>query len=100
MIRIPVALMLILTLAVGVLAKEDLEAEYDRTARRKAPRDRFPVLDNPKMTPAARVEDVRDDEPVIGIAIGKEAKAYPVSVMGRHELANDTCGGVPIAVSW
>ena len=100
MIRIPVALMLTLTLAVGAFAEEDLEAEYDRTARRAAARDHFTVLDNPKMTPAARVEDVRDDEPVIGIVIGKEAKAYPVSVMGRHELANDTCGKVPIAVSW
>jgi len=92
--------MLTLTFAVGALAKEDLEVEYDRTARRAAKRDAFPVLDNPKMTPAAQARDVRDDEPVIGIAIGKEAKAYPVSVMGRHELANDTCGKVPIAVSW
>ena len=101
MTRIPVALALSLALAASALAEEDLEAEYDRTARRAAPRDRFPVLDSPKMTKAAEAgEDVRDDEPVIGIAIRGEAKAYPLSVMGRHELANDTCGKVPIAVSW
>jgi hypothetical protein len=42
---------------------------------------------------------VRPDDPVIGIEIGGEAKAYPLVVMGSHELANDVCGGKPIAVS-
>ena len=100
MIRTLTGLMLTLSLAVVAIAEEDIEAEYDRTARRATARDGFPVLNNPKMTPAGRARDVRDDEPVIGIAIGKEAKAYPLSVMGRHELANDTCGKQPIAVSW
>ena len=100
MTRVLTGLMLTLSLAVVAFAEEDLEAEYDRTARRAAARDSFPVLNNPKMTPASRVRDVRDDEPIIGIVIGKEAKAYPLSVMGRHELANDTCGRQPIAVSW
>ena len=79
---------------------EDLEAEYDRSARRAAPRDRFLVLNDPELTSAAKAKGIRDDEPVIGIVIGKEAKAYPISVMGVHELANDKCGGEPIAVSW
>jgi hypothetical protein len=37
---------------------------------------------------------------VIGIARGREAKAYPISIMGVHELGNDTIDRVPIAVSW
>ncbi len=88
-------------LATGLAAQEaDLEAEYDRTARRGAKRDQFPVLTDPKMTPAAKAKDIRDDEPVIGVAIGKEAQAYPMSVMGVHELVNTRCGKAPIAVSW
>ena len=37
---------------------------------------------------------------VIGITHAGEAKAYPVVIMGIHELGNDTIGGIPIAVSW
>ena len=67
------------------------------------PRDAFPVFDNPPMLSAAEAEEqglVFDRDAVIGVAHGDEAKAYPVTVMGVHELGNDTIGGVPIAVSW
>jgi hypothetical protein len=37
---------------------------------------------------------------VIGVARGREAKAYPITIMGVHELGNDTVDGVPIAVTW
>jgi len=37
---------------------------------------------------------------VIGVRVGGAAKAYPVHVMGVHELVNDVCGDVPIAASW
>ena len=67
------------------------------------PRDAFPVFDNPKMLSAAEAERVGvvfDSAVVIGVAHNGDAKAYPVAVMGVHELGNDTLGGVPIAVSW
>jgi len=43
---------------------------------------------------------VYDRDPVIGVSINGEATAYPVTVMGVHELGNDTVGGVPITVEW
>ena len=61
------------------------------------------MLDHPAMAEPDSAEarrTVRSDDWVIGVAIGGEAKAYPIAVMGRHELANDTCGERPIAVSW
>lgn len=77
------------------------EREFKRNARRAVPRDAFPVLNHPTMVGAERGDRaLEDDEPVIGIDLGGEQKAYPVAVMGRHELANDTCGGIPVAVSW
>lgn len=79
---------------------DDLEADYERHSMRAAQRDAFPVLYDPELTPAGEADDIRDDEPVIGIALGGEAKAYPIAIMGRHELANDSCGGQPIAASW
>jgi len=77
----------------------DPDKEFERNSMRAAPRDAFPVLDDPKMTPAADAK-IKNDAWVIGVVVNNEAKAYPVRVMGRHELVNDTCGGEPIAASW
>ena len=79
---------------------KDIEADYDRRARRAVPRDAFPVLFDPTLTPADRATGIDDDEPVIGVERGGDARAYPISIMGRHELVNDTCHGDPIAASW
>ena len=43
---------------------------------------------------------IYDRDPIIGVYYNGEAKAYPITVMGVHELGNDTIGGLPIAVSW
>ena len=67
------------------------------------PRDAFPVFDDPEMLSAAEAEKqevIFDRDVVIGVAHNGEAKAYPITIMGVHELGNDTIGGVPIAVSW
>ena len=67
------------------------------------PRDAFPVFDDPPMLDAAQAEArrlVRPRDAVIGVAHGGQAKAYPVSMMGVHELGNDTIGGVPIVIGW
>ena len=67
------------------------------------PRDAFPVFDHPRMVSAAEAELsglIQSRDAVIGITHGREAKAYPITVMGVHELGNDTIDGIPIAVSW
>ena len=67
------------------------------------PRDAFPVFDDPRMLSAAEAEAgqfIFDRDIIIGVAHNGEAKAYPVTIMGVHELGNDTIGGVPVAVSW
>ncbi len=66
-------------------------------------RDAFPVFENPRMLGAAEAERqglIFDRDAVIGVAHGKQAKAYPITIMGVHELGNDTLDGIPIAVSW
>ena len=37
---------------------------------------------------------------VIGVAVGGEARAYPVRLLNWHEVALDEVGGVPLAVTW
>lgn len=78
---------------------KDKQGDYERYSRRAAPRDKFPVFDNPKMTAAAD-STMDDNEFVIGVVCDGEAKAYPITVMGKHELGNDVCGKAHITVSW
>ncbi len=79
---------------------DKLEADYKANGHRAVPRDAFHVFNNPKMTPAAKSSTVQLDEPVVGVFIGGQAKAYPISTLKHSELINDMCGGVPIAASW
>ena len=37
---------------------------------------------------------------VIGVVIAGVARAYPIRVLNWHEVANDTLGGRPVAVTW
>jgi hypothetical protein len=37
---------------------------------------------------------------VIGVSIGGEARAYPITLLNGHEIALDDLGGVPIAVTY
>ena len=39
-------------------------------------------------------------EQVLGLSIGGEHHAYPISVLSRHEIVNDVVGGQPVAVTW
>lgn len=40
------------------------------------------------------------EEGVLGVSIGGEDRAYPVSMLSRHEIVNDVVGGEPVAVTW
>lgn len=78
-----------------------LEEDYLQNSRRAAPRDGFPVLHNPdKASVEEADQSLKDNEWVIGVEINGEASAYPVRIMGFHELINDQVGGLPITVCW
>ena len=82
----------------GALAAPALAIEYTGITR-----DTFPVFNDPLMLSAEQAEQRRLVFPraaVIGVAHGTSAKAYPIAVMGIHELGNDTIDGIPIAISW
>lgn len=64
------------------------------------PRDNIPAIDNPAFVPAGEETELTDQEPVIGLVLNGEAKAYPLRVMIWHEIANDTIGGVPVTVTY
>ncbi len=73
------------------------------------PRDFLRSLDEPvviagsQIAPrneAERVKYAVSTDRVIGITINGESRAYPLQLMNVHEVANDTLGGVPIAVTY
>ena len=37
---------------------------------------------------------------VVGVALGDEAKAFPLKILDYHEAVNDDVGGVPVAVTY
>lgn len=61
----------------------------------------YPVLSSPRIVPAAEAK-IGDAELVIGVVIGREARAYPVNLMWgpQSETINDTLGGAPVAATW
>ena len=62
--------------------------------------DRIPAIDEPKFAPAREIDFLADNEPVLSVRLGDEARAYPVQIMIWHELVNDTVDGSPVAVSY
>lgn len=63
-------------------------------------RDRIPSIDDPKFIPIGDETDIPDREPVVSLVINGDARAYPLRIMMWHEIANDTVGGVPVAVTY
>jgi len=64
------------------------------------PKDGIPAIDDPRFRPVAEVDDLADAEPVIGLTVSGESRAYPLRVLTWHEIANDVIGGVPVAVTY
>ena len=64
------------------------------------PLDGIPAIDDPQAVSADAVRFMRDTDTVFGVRIGGEHRAYPVKVLGWHELLNDTVGGEPVTLSF
>jgi len=74
---------------------------WDEIAWGGVKKDGIPSLDQPKMIPADEADWLDDDEPVFGLVINGEARAYPLRIMDWHELANITFNnGTPVALSY
>lgn len=62
--------------------------------------DGIPSLDNPELIPAADADYLADTDLVFGVEINGDARAYPLRIMGWHEMFNETIGGVPVALAY
>ena len=66
------------------------------------PKDGIPSIDKPRYAAIKDIEpgNMAATEPVIGVIINGQARAYPLSVLTWHEIVNDELGGVPISVTY
>jgi hypothetical protein len=63
------------------------------------PKDGIPAIDDPAFAPVTEVQ-LADNEPVLGLSIDGDARAYPLRILIWHEIVNDMVGGVPVAVTY
>ncbi len=62
--------------------------------------DGIPALDNPKHISVSKATYLQDDDEVFGVKINGDARAYPLRIMGWHEMFNDVIGGVPVSLAY
>jgi hypothetical protein len=62
--------------------------------------DGIPALDNAAMISPNEASYLEPDEPVFGISINGDHRAYPLRILDWHEMANDVVGGVPVSLAY
>lgn len=64
-------------------------------------RDGIPPIDEPTFDDIdAASEWLADQSPVVAVEIDGAARAYPLAIMTRHEIVNDTFDEIPVAVTF
>jgi hypothetical protein len=58
----------------------------------------IPELNDAATISVAEADYMVADEVVFGAVVNGEARAYPVRILGHHELANDTLGGEAVSL--
>jgi hypothetical protein len=64
------------------------------------PLEGIPALDRPRAVPADQAGYLEDGERVFGVSLGGEQRAYPLRILGWHEMVNDVVGGEPVSLSY
>lgn len=95
----PIAALIIIILCV-LNTKESLSREdKGNDIRDVLPPDAIPAIRDPEFVSAHEAQ-IHPDEPVIGLSINGDNRAYSVYLLNSHEIANDVVGGKPVAVTW
>lgn len=60
----------------------------------------IPVVRDPAFIPPSQATFLEDDDLVLGVLSGGEAKAYPIRILGLYEVINDHVGDQAISATW
>lgn len=74
--------------------------DYSEIMSGGPPRDGIPPIDRPVFVNVADYKELSDRDPVIGLEINGDARAYPLRVLIWHEIVNDVVGGKPVTITY
>lgn len=60
----------------------------------------YVAVHNPEFIPVSAATFLQPGDRVIGVTIGKTAKAYPAAILAQHGLVEDDAPDGPIAITW
>ena len=74
--------------------------DYSEILSGGPPKDGIPSIDEPSFIDVSASDNLDELEPVIGLEINGDARAYPLRILMWHEIVNDTVGGQPVTVTY
>ncbi len=74
--------------------------EYSEILSGGVSKDQIPAIDDPVFVAVGAAKDLADTDPVIGLTVNGESRAYPLRILIWHEIVNDEIGGVPVSVTF
>jgi len=77
-----------------------MKIPFEEIRRGGPPKDGIPALSDPRFVPAGEARFLRDEDRVVVVVAGDEARAYPLKILNYHEVVNDELRGVPFAVTY
>lgn len=63
-------------------------------------KDGIPAILHPLFVRAPHANFLTEEDRVLGLTVGSEAKAYPIKILNWHEIVNDTIGGQPVIITY
>jgi hypothetical protein len=100
------SLSLLALLLAAVVVAQDQEPEVHGTYHGDPmyavlPLDGIPAIRDPEFVSGEAADaQMSDDEPVLGIELDGDARAYSLWHLDHHEIVNDVVGGRSIAATW
>ncbi len=82
------------------MARERMKIRFEEITWGGVRKDGIPSLDGPKMIPASEADYLVGSDLVFGVSIDGDVRAYPLRIMGWHEMFNDVVGGVPLTLAY
>jgi len=82
------------------LDPDELRIRFEEITWGGALYDAIPSLDNPTLVAAEDADYLLETDLVFGVEINGDVRAYPLRIMGWHEMFNDVIGGVPVALAY
>jgi len=80
--------------------QENMKIRFEEITWGGVPVDGIPSLDNPQHIEAKNATYLKESDLVFGVSINGDVRAYPLRIMGWHEMFNETIGGVPVALAY